>query len=359
MSDMGRGRWQAIAMGRAGGQCGGRSARLLLDPSWPGSTQYAPTLWGADPFSSLGHGSHSHVIPGHRAGDQYRHIAAHGPRHRTGGDGPPDETFAPMGVEPGDDGSGRPAADKSVPMGQDRHRTMRLRRGASVRRVGQKLFILTIDVRQSDAHLRHATTGQAVMYPFPALPPRLSRDVFAELCRSLPDPHDDSAEARDSRDTIAMAAVAALGPADITEALVAVDVVAAQAHARASLQDANRHRADIDKSLRCRAQAASMMRQGQRAMRELRLLQSLRPAEQPDLPEAVAEEVPLPPAAPQPGLRPVRPLVPVMRDAFGYAAVAGMSGRMMPIGAGLSHAATHSIMTRIIETETGIAAARA
>lgn len=113
------------------------------------------------------------------------------------------------------------------------------------------------------------------MHPFPGLPPSVAREAFAELCRALPPPIDGS---QDARDTLAMEAAAAFRPADLTEALMVVEIVATEAHARACLREAGEHQADIKVVRQSRAQALSMMRQKQRALRMLHEYQAARPS---------------------------------------------------------------------------------
>lgn len=144
------------------------------------------------------------------------------------------------------------------------------------------------------------------MYPFPHLPPRLSSTVFAELRASLPPPLDDTPEGLDSRDMMAMAAVAALGPVDITEALLAAQAVAAEAHARDAMRLTNTHRTDTQVVLRCRAQAASMIRTMHRSLAVLHRMQGMRPVE-------VAVPLAAPAADPRPADTPPRDTPP--RDA--------------------------------------------
>ncbi len=139
------------------------------------------------------------------------------------------------------------------------------------------------------------------MYPFQTLPPRLSREIFAALRQALPNPTEDTQDAIDARDMIAMAAVAALDPADAAEAMLAVQVVSTEAHARDSLRLSNLPNTDLPTILRCRAQAASMMRQMQQALRALHRMQAMRslpePA-QPDIaPQAEPDHAPAPPLA--------------------------------------------------------------
>lgn len=119
------------------------------------------------------------------------------------------------------------------------------------------------------------------MYPFPHLPPSLGRAIFSELCRGLPPPHEDTEAARDDRDMFAMAAVHALDARDAAEAMIAIRVVGHEAQARHTLAAAARHDDDPVRADKCRAQAALMGREAQRALRSLQSLQALRPAEAP------------------------------------------------------------------------------
>jgi hypothetical protein len=141
------------------------------------------------------------------------------------------------------------------------------------------------------------------MYPFPHLPRSLSQAVFAELCRCLPPPSDDTETARTDRDLFAMAAVAALDPRDAAEAMLAVRVIAHEAHARMALESAVRRHDDPIEANQSRAQAALMGREAQRVLRSLQTLQAARPL--PNLPTQVAGAGPdaaaaLDPVAPGP-----------------------------------------------------------
>jgi hypothetical protein len=70
------------------------------------------------------------------------------------------------------------------------------------------------------------------MLILPNLPVSITREIYASLCAILPPPVTDTAEARAARDESAMEAVVALHPSDAFEARLAVDVVAADAHAK-------------------------------------------------------------------------------------------------------------------------------
>ena len=110
----------------------------------------------------------------------------------------------------------------------------------------------------------------------PDLPPALAREAYAELCGSLPAPPADTPDARAAREDAAMAAVAALHPADAFEARLAVRIVAMEAHAADALRSASLAAADPDAQHRCRSQAASMARQADGGLRALLRIQATR-----------------------------------------------------------------------------------
>lgn len=132
------------------------------------------------------------------------------------------------------------------------------------------------------------------MFPFRAIPPQLSRSLFKALCESLPDPSDPTPDAIKARDTMAIAAVAALDPMGVGEAMLAIQVVTTEAHARACLRQANTYRDEVTIALRCQALAAAMMRQMHQAMRALERLQSMRPIEAPAEDDSPLPELPRP-----------------------------------------------------------------
>src|SRR6187455_1015960 len=114
------------------------------------------------------------------------------------------------------------------------------------------------------------------MHTLPNLTPATAREVFATLCGSLPSPVPDTPDSRAAQTDAAMEAVAALHPADAIEAKLAAQVVAADAHAMDALRQAAQATADPAEAHRCRAQAASMMRQMQTGMRVLERRQAVR-----------------------------------------------------------------------------------
>ena len=111
------------------------------------------------------------------------------------------------------------------------------------------------------------------MLPFPKMPANISAFITSQLWRALPPPPDDRPETCETRNVIAMASVARLGPDNTMEAALAVQAVGAQAHATDCLAAINEHRDDFRKAAQCRAQSALMMRQAAQALKELRILQ--------------------------------------------------------------------------------------
>ena len=113
--------------------------------------------------------------------------------------------------------------------------------------------------------------------PPPSNPPGSNyREIFAHLCGMLPPLPDDTPDTRAARHRRAMDAVAALNPADAFEARLAARIVAMDDHAADCLRRAGLAAADPDKMRRCRAQAASMARQSDAALRSLQRMQATR-----------------------------------------------------------------------------------
>jgi hypothetical protein len=117
-------------------------------------------------------------------------------------------------------------------------------------------------------------------------------EYYAELGNSLPPPVIATPEIRERRLTTAVEAFEALHPGDAYEARLAVQVVLCGAHAAENLREAGVHRENFAKSSRCRAQAASMMREERAAKRMLAQEQKVRLAT-----EAVANTPKAQPAA--------------------------------------------------------------
>jgi hypothetical protein len=114
------------------------------------------------------------------------------------------------------------------------------------------------------------------MQTMPNLPTSIAHQVFATLCGLIPPPVTDSPADRAERDEVAMAAVAALRPTDAFEALLAAQVVGANAHAMDCLRLAVQPREQPEDVRRCRAQAALMMRQMHSGLRALQRMQAAR-----------------------------------------------------------------------------------
>jgi hypothetical protein len=141
----------------------------------------------------------------------------------------------------------------------------------------------------------------------PDFPIALAREVFARLCTSLPPPRDGTPEARAVRDDLAYAAVEAYYPVDAGEAELAVQIVAANAHALDSLRLAGLPGKSEEDIRRCRAQGNSMMRTAQSALRALERRQASREKAQNAMHPAAMERagywfksVSVPEATPQP-----------------------------------------------------------
>ncbi len=134
------------------------------------------------------------------------------------------------------------------------------------------------------------------MQSLPNLPSAIALETYASLCASLPPPVIDTPESRAARDDAAMQAVAVLRPANAFEARLAVDVIAADAHAKDSLRLAAKYHADLSAMVKCRAQFALMMRQMHSALRTLQRMQAAR--QNADATQAATEEPRTPSPAP-------------------------------------------------------------
>jgi hypothetical protein len=128
------------------------------------------------------------------------------------------------------------------------------------------------------------------------------RHVACFLSASLPPPPDDTPDALSVRDMAARAALDALQPANALEAMLAAQFVAACMQALDCLRLANLPDTAPAANLKCKAQAVSMMRQSQAALRALARMQDAREA-QVALPAATKA-----PAKPKPVAAPSRPV---------------------------------------------------
>ena len=109
---------------------------------------------------------------------------------------------------------------------------------------------------------------------------QLPVDAYWHLIRTLhlilPPPPTDSAEDLLRRDHAAIARIAAFAPGDAAEADVAAEYVAASEHWKDCLRLVREPNVTPEWAMKCRAQAVSMMRQANSALRELRRMQAER-----------------------------------------------------------------------------------
>jgi len=114
----------------------------------------------------------------------------------------------------------------------------------------------------------------------PDLALQLPRDAYWMLIHtlhtSLPPPPCDDPEAIARRDRDAIAQVASLLPATAAEARLAARFVAADALAHECLRLAELYPTDVTQVLKCSAQAATMWRQSDSALRALQRMQAAR-----------------------------------------------------------------------------------
>lgn len=140
------------------------------------------------------------------------------------------------------------------------------------------------------------------------------RAYFAQLCRELPELPGEDPEARAARLERAMDAVLALHPDDAFEADLAVRIVSSGAHAADALRLAVLAAGDPEKLRQSRAQAASMMRQSDSALRNLLRIQARREKQEAESHPAYMgragywfKEVSVPAPDRDPGPTPVEP----------------------------------------------------
>ncbi len=103
-----------------------------------------------------------------------------------------------------------------------------------------------------------------------------AREIFTELCDSLPRKPNDTEEAVAARARRAMETIVALNPEDALEARLAVRVVTMDAHAADCLRAAGLATGDAAEVNRCRARAAWMARLSESALRTLRRMRAER-----------------------------------------------------------------------------------
>jgi hypothetical protein len=136
----------------------------------------------------------------------------------------------------------------------------------------------TVDAVEKLTHKPAMFGGAAQTHP--DLASRLPADAYWHLVHTLrltlPPPLADSPEERARRDHAAIARIAALCPADAAEADVAAQFVAASEQWKECLRLAQSPETTREWAAKCRAQAASMMRQANGALRLLLRLQQAR-----------------------------------------------------------------------------------
>lgn len=122
---------------------------------------------------------------------------------------------------------------------------------------------------------RFSNSGNIMTF-LSTLPASVQRYIHFELYQSLPPPHDSSPDMLAARNDTALLAVAQLAPVNTGEALLAIQAIASEAHARDALRGASQHHHDLDQVRRSRAQSAMMTRQAAQARKELRIAQETR-----------------------------------------------------------------------------------
>jgi len=125
-------------------------------------------------------------------------------------------------------------------------------------------------------HLPRFSNSGIAMTFLSTLPASVQRYIHFELHQSLPPPPDGSPEMLAAHNDTALLAVAQLAPMNTGEALLAIQAIASEAHARDALRGASQHHHDPDQVRQSRAQSAMMTRQAAQARKELRIMQEAR-----------------------------------------------------------------------------------
>ena len=120
----------------------------------------------------------------------------------------------------------------------------------------------------------------AIIPDHPHLADRLPADAYYQLIRmlrlTLPPPATDSPDDLARRDHAAVARIAALAPANAAEADLAAQFVAASEQWKDCLRLTRERAREPNVAAKCRAQALSMMRQANSALRLLLRMQEVR-----------------------------------------------------------------------------------
>jgi hypothetical protein len=102
----------------------------------------------------------------------------------------------------------------------------------------------------------------------PNLPEAITRDVFSNLCGSLPAPINNTPDGIADRDEGAVAALAALQPENAFEAQIAMHIVGNNAHGLANLRRAEQPDRSPAEARRDRAQGIALLRLAQSGLRQ-------------------------------------------------------------------------------------------
>ena len=114
------------------------------------------------------------------------------------------------------------------------------------------------------------------MFAIPGLDPAIANAAYLDLRAGLCWMFADLSEGMCTRCGYALTTLRELRPASALEARLAVQVVSADVHANDALRRAGENNEDVRTALKCRNQAAAMLRQMARARKELAALQQRR-----------------------------------------------------------------------------------
>lgn len=162
------------------------------------------------------------------------------------------------------------------------------------------------------------------MYAFPYLSRMLAAEMFAKLSAMLPPPLDATPAARRDRDVVALCVLRQMGPIrTVDEALLAITVVASEAHAHDALRSASENAGNLKVVMQCRAQANTMLRARYKAAAELAILVRRHPDEMvrdDDVMQEAEAEMAAVAEPPAPEIRPAEPepepVVVALEEAF-------------------------------------------
>jgi hypothetical protein len=131
---------------------------------------------------------------------------------------------------------------------------------------------ITVDANINNYHIDAMQITDAI----PQLPPDIVRHELQTLIGLLPRPMADTPEGRNTRDGCAIAAVAALRPADAFQLMLAVQIVGMDAHAMECLRLAASPGQSVDIVRQARSQACALLRVTDASLRDLLRMQAQR-----------------------------------------------------------------------------------